>query len=472
MDVYKFICNGKRYIYDSNVNQIAEVDDAIFTAVPDRVEKLMPEKRKEIEEYREKHSLFLPKKKQKMRVDYREIEEELNSNLSHVILNITDRCNFACKYCVFGDSYSYKKNIEKKDMNLETARRAVDFFVDRALKAEELVVGFYGGEPLLRFDSIKEIVNYSKKRIGQAGKGVRFAITTNGSLVTDEVARYFIKNKFSLLVSLDGPRRIHDRYRVDRKGNPTWNGIVTRLKRLRALDPDYYKTHVGFSVVVTPPFELGEIHHFFTSFELMTGGPMFVSLASDQDTTFYERFPATIWDEYRGQIETLKATVVKEVTHGERPDRFVEAFFLKDLYNRWHNRQIGETEDLRINGICIPGRQRTFISSGGDIYPCEKLAYRLPIGNLFRGFDMKRIERLVDEYIRLCDVCFDCWLRRSCQLCFARAIENAGEECCSISKKRKEKACESARKTAERSLEFYTHLMSMDTGIFDRYHSK
>jgi len=477
MDIYKFTSNGKTYVYDSNINQLARVDKAVYNLLPmlpDEIQKKKLSEQeinaiKEIRKYQEQYSMFLPRKKQKIQISFEDVKMDLDNNLSHIILNITDKCNLRCKYCIFGEHYTVNDGTLVNTMSWETARKSVDFLLDHSQNRERLVIGFYGGEPLLKLNLIRKVINYSKNKIKEIGKKVNFAVTTNGTLLTNEACRFLVDEDFSLLVSIDGPKYIHDRYIVDAKQQGTWEKIVEGLKELKQMDPDYYDARVGFSVVLAPPFKLNEVYNFFRNFELRTHGPTFVSIASDRDTTFYDSFSTEIWRVYNDQKKLLQSTLIDVISKGDEPDEFLKSFFLKNIYLQWHSRYIGETSDLQANGICIPGQHRTFVAPKGDIFPCEKLAYRMPIGNVFTGFDLKQIKYLLDKYINLCDNCYTCWLRRSCQICFAKVITSEDHSKYDISEERKNLECRSMQEESKRSIALYAQILETNPDIFDSY---
>ncbi len=473
MDLYKFTQGNSKYIYDSNINQIVKVDDAVYNILPfdmDRIDKenLLPEMREalnEIEEYRKEYNLFRPKKAQRIYIDFEDVKKKLNSNIHHLILNVTDRCNMRCKYCVYGEYYKIGST-RRCTMSWKTAKRAIDFLLEKSELTRNFIVGFYGGEPLLEFELIKKIVLYAKERIKASGKKVRFSITTNGTIIDRDVARFLIDENFSVLISIDGPEDVHDRYRIFRNGKGTWKKINKSLQRIRDIDEDFYMKHVGFSIVLAPPFELIKVHDFFKRFNLSTNGSYIVTIPNRNGTTFYDSFPKEIWLEYDKQIKKLRNIMIDDLMNKKKTDRFIESFFIRDLKRRWHDRMVGESELLNANGICIPGHQRTFIDVKGYIYPCEKLSYRLRIGHISRGFDLQRVKSILDSFINTCEKCYDCWLRRTCSICFSRVVTKSDDGDFEISDERKSICCKKEMKIGESSLLLYVRLLEICPWVF------
>lgn len=164
-----------------------------------------------------------------------------------LVLQATHACNLACKYC-FVEGY-YPKGVV--NMSFDTAKEAIDRFCD--FQRGEVSVGFFGGEPLLNWDLIVRVVDYVENRCSVLGGRCRcggvskkcgvcggtgrrrpsFHITTNGTLIDREKAKFLSEHRFSLIVSIDGPKEVNDKFRVDRKGEGTYDRIMAGLEEIR-----------------------------------------------------------------------------------------------------------------------------------------------------------------------------------------------------------------------------------------------
>ena len=134
------------------------------------------------------------------------VEESLDGNIGQLILQVTQNCNLRCKYCVYSGSYVNRTHSNKR-MSFETAKKAVDFYYRHNRNKKNAIIGFYGGEPLLEMDLIKRVVEYSKKLF--EGKFIVFNITTNATLLTEDIIHFFNDNNIGLTISLDGPKSVH-----------------------------------------------------------------------------------------------------------------------------------------------------------------------------------------------------------------------------------------------------------------------
>jgi uncharacterized protein len=160
----------------------------------------------------------------------------LERKLDSLILQLTQDCNFRCKYCLYSEErYMKQRTHSQKNMTWETARKAVDFFLDHSVDSQHRYVGFYGGEPLLRFDLLKKIVDYTEDRL--KGKPLTYNITTNGSLLTDEIVDYFILHNINTMISIDGPQEVHDKNRVLKSGEGTYDLIMKENKKHKGEKP-------------------------------------------------------------------------------------------------------------------------------------------------------------------------------------------------------------------------------------------
>ena len=173
--------------------------------------------------------------------------ESLDEFLRHrrrlLTLELTQQCNLRCDYCCFGEHYPQTRRPSTSPMSFETARKAVTAFINH--RPKRAGIGFYGGEPLLEFDLLKQIVLFAEEQAGQFATSVGFSITTNGTLLTDEKIHFLAQHEFSVLVSLDGDKKSHDRYRIFRNQNRpekrigSFDTVIKNMTRFVELYPEY-----------------------------------------------------------------------------------------------------------------------------------------------------------------------------------------------------------------------------------------
>ena len=450
--VKKFKTEKNYYIYDVNSNKILQVNETVF----DIVDYIDRKKEEILKKYKHKYSIsninknleLINRAKTRDRIlstnrpnisfgykSMNDIKCALNSNLSHLVLELTERCNQSCKYCGVSGKYSHIRANGKKDMSFETAKKAIDFFMIRSKK--KLSIGFYGGEPLLRFDFIKEVIEYVKDK---KPKEYEFTFTTNGTLFKEKMIKYFSKNNVSILISLDGPKHIHNRYRVFKNGRGTFNAILNNLKKIKKISPEFFTNKISYNAVLAPPYDFESIEDFFYKspfFELRQDHILY-SAVDTHETTFFDDFK--LEDDERKihkEILKLRNRYKNALIKGTYNDLTIE----KQLFNKDFSRINNRPMDLISNefapqGTCFPGTRKLFVNVDGNFYMCERVNSNYAIGNVNYGFSYKRIYNFFKKYEELFKDCKYCWALRLCMKCFNN-IRNGD----SFSEARKEKLC-------------------------------
>lgn len=165
--------------------------------------------------------------------------------LSTIVLNVNTGCNLACRYC-------YKEDLDVpaagRRMKMDVAARSVDLLLSQAHQRPKVGIVFFGGEPLTNMPLIREVVDYAEGRAQELGKTVDFSLTTNATLLTEELIGYFDAHRFGLSVSMDGPRDVHDRNRRTVGGRGTYEAVVRKVRMLLAR---YRSKAVGARVTLT-----------------------------------------------------------------------------------------------------------------------------------------------------------------------------------------------------------------------------
>jgi uncharacterized protein len=156
--------------------------------------------------------------------------------LKTLILHVTDACNLNCGYCYQRADRTVSRGVHP--MSHATARKAVDFLLDRSEGLQDVVLVFFGGEPLLNFAVISATVDYARQKAAEKGKRVDFALTTNGTLLTTETIDFLQTHHLSVTVSLDGWEQIHDRFRRFADGRPSYGVIRENVQRLLRRSPN------------------------------------------------------------------------------------------------------------------------------------------------------------------------------------------------------------------------------------------
>lgn len=181
-----------------------------------------------------------------------EMKDRLSNTLEGMLINITSKCNLACNYCLLGGDYLSHSRLKQKNMSWDVARKAVDFFLSRAKKNGCFRVDFFGGEPLLAFPMIKRVVKYLNDKLSQRNQELMIAITSNGTIMTEEIVDFLSENDALLQFSIDGSKEMHNRNRKFRKsGKGSFDSIIKNLQLISNRNHDFFLNNLRLKAVIT-----------------------------------------------------------------------------------------------------------------------------------------------------------------------------------------------------------------------------
>ena len=368
------------------------------------------------------------------------LKEKTRGVVKALCLHIAHTCNLNCDYCFASQG---KYHGERAVMSFEVGKRALDFLVENSGSRRNLEVDFFGGEPLMNFDVVKELVAYARSIEKEKNKNFRFTLTTNGVLIDDDVIDFANREMSNVVLSLDGRREIHDRHRVDYAGNGSWERIVPKFQRLVESrgGKNYYMrgtfTHENpdFLEDIKVMLDLG--------FNELSMEPV-VCAEGDPAELTREDLPIVL-----DQYEKLAELMIEREREG-RPFTFYH--YMIDLTG-------GPCIYKRISG-CGSGTEYMAVTPWGDLYPCHQFVgeekYRL--GDIYEGVTNTAAQCEFSE----CNVyarpeCRDCWARLYCSGgCAANAYHSTGsvkgvyKYGCELFKKRME--CAIAIQIAKRDM--------------------
>lgn len=390
-----------------------------------------------IETIRDKNLLKINRRSRLRFADYlRDLESQLNASIQSVQLEVTEECNLRCRYCVYSRHVEDSRDFTPADMSDHIARKAIEFLERHSRKSEKAALGFYGGEPLRRFSFIKRCVDYAKEIIRD--RELMFPITTNATLITPEIAEYLTAQDFSVLVSIDGPEDVHDRYRKNRNGKGSFKHTLAGLKLLEEKHRLIKKGFIAVSIVYTPPFSQAKLERINSFFKELDGLPdIYVKITYPNEKTI----PAHLIPE-NGLVQDKDMNqwaFEKYRTGFENSDAVVKGV-IEGNFARLMQRPVYTIPEsgYSLNGCCIPGQKKCQVTVDGRFLLCEKITCNAPaIGHVDSGFDIDTIKRVyVDEYLEAgIDDCSACWGLRLCQVCYIMAYNAEGK--LDMEKKRK-----------------------------------
>lgn len=352
-----------------------------------------------------------------------EIKETLNRKLRLLVLELTSSCNMSCEYCINGVAYNQKDCLISKNLSKEASFNAVDYLINHSQdQVKPLAISFYGGEPILRYPLLKEIIIYAKNQASSKGKEMVFSITTNGTLLTREIIEFLIEHSVQLVISLDGPEEINDRFRKLKNGDGTYHSIIKILQMIKDTNAAYFNLLVRCSVVVMPGANLTELASFFNE--------LHVNLIVNYVDTYGlddAKFRKTT---YSDSIESLKNSLTERLLKegaGILSDTSSHKDFSIALLSPMLKRFLEPKPSSQFMGLgqCIPGASRLYLSVDRYFYPCEKLAGHsfARIGNIETGIDEEKSEYLINQFYETANSkCTGCWISSRCSACLALAI--------------------------------------------------
>lgn len=417
--IHQFKNNGYNIVLDVNSGSIHIVDDITYDIIPlykefdyEHISKKFADKYEqseimeaysEIKELESNNELFT----EDVYEDYIHEFEERETVVKAMCLHIAHDCNLACKYC-FAEEGEYHGH--RAIMKYEVGKAALDFLVKNSGNRKNLEIDFFGGEPLMNFKVVKQLVEYGRQLEPIYNKKFRFTLTTNGILLNDEIIEFCNKEMANVVLSIDGRREINDFMRPFRNQKGSYDIIVPKFKKFadsRNQDKYYVRgtftrNNLDFSKDVLHLADLG--------FKQISVEPVVAQENEDYALTYEDI--NIIKDEY----DKLAVEMIKREKEGRGFNFF---HFMMDLTQ-------GPCVAKRLSG-CGSGTEYLAVTPWGDLYPCHQFVgeedYKL--GNVFTGVDRND---LVNKF-----KCTSVYSKPDCKNCFAKFYCSGG--CCANSNK-------------------------------------
>ena len=339
-----------------------------------------------------------------------ELKEKTAGVVKALCLHVAHTCNLNCSYCFASQG---KYHGDRAVMSFEVGKRALDFLVEHSGTRRNLEVDFFGGEPLMNFQVVKDLVASARSIEKETGKNFRFTLTTNGMLVDDDVIDFANRECHNVVLSLDGRKEIHDRFRVDYNGKGSWETIVPKFQKfVEAREGKGYYMRGTFTHA-NPDF-LKDIRQMLDlGFSELSMEPV-VCAEGDPSALTEEDLPIVL-----EQYEKLAELMLQRDAEG-KPFTFYH--YMIDLTG-------GPCIYKRISG-CGSGTEYMAVTPWGDLYPCHQFVgeEKFRLGDIWEGVTNTDIQ----SEFRNCNVyahpeCRDCWARLYCSGgCAANAYHSTG----------------------------------------------
>jgi uncharacterized protein len=375
-------------------------------------------------------------------------------------LQVTEKCNLRCSYCPYSHSNGSKfRKHSERDMSIEIANLAIKFFNKHA--SLDTSIGFYGGEPFLNFDLVKYVMSEIGKFLPD-WSGIP-TITTNFTRYTPEIGDFLAENDFLSVISLDGPKELHDRYRKTANGNSTFDRIIANLIDLKDRHPDYVKKRISINTVLAPPLDLDAINEFFSvGIGKLKFADFSISAANELNPMFYPSICGGSSYETNNMINDY---LIDKLRCSRSPDDVKNAPLLLNgclpIIERIKNINLPNKEGHLKFRSCIPG-DKILVLIDGSISICDKCE-TLKIGHIKTEIDKDVTKKLVNDWqAALGDSCLTCWASGFCRACYAAAWD--GQK---LNADQLHQYCEDFRCKTEKWLETYLTIFSSDRSFFN-----
>ncbi len=357
-----------------------------------------------------------------------------------ICLHVAHDCNLRCKYCFAGTgAFGGSRTL----MDFETGKRGIDFVLEASGHRNHCEVDFFGGEPLLNFKVVKDLVIYGKKAAAEKNKTIKFTLTTNGVLLDEKVQAYLEQEEISVVLSLDGRPEVHDRMRPYADGRGSYAKVTPLIKQFAAKRPD------------SSPFALGNYYYVrgtYTHFNCDFDRDVLHMADLGINQISVEPVVAGPWDAYAFQEGDLDKIL-------EAYDRLGEELVIRRGQDRGFNffhfnvaLDQGPCIIKRLSG-CGAGHEYVAISPEGDLYPCHQFVGQddYKMGSLYDKDPHRLKSELVQDF-RLANVyakstCQECWARFACSggchaanVSFTKKLTEVYTLGCELQKKRLEVA--------------------------------
>lgn len=460
--VYKcFQVNNRYYLYDRNKNKIIEIQGKDYHVLKNiNSDNEFEVKSKELEIYTKHGFLKESTLKQIRHPATQNLNLFLDNKIEQLTLQVTQKCNLRCSYCFYGEGNYENRNHSNKIMNFETARKGINYILEHSKELNSIYISFYGGEPLLAFDLIKQCVKYINDSV--EGKEIKYGMTTNGTLFNDKNIKFLVENNFSIMVSLDGNKEMHNINRKFSNGEGSFDVVMGNIEYIKREYPEFFR-RINFNTVVSSKCDFKCVKDFFERDKLIDDNNVHISTVNNLYTN---QNYSELDEEYYivNRYENLKVFLLMIGKLGRDSISKLYLDRISNIKNTYRMLQLNNEleEYAHPSGPCIAGAMRLFVNVDGELFPCERVSEKskiMNIGNLDSGLDIEKIKKLINVGQVTKDKCLGCWAFEYCELCAAYADDIDG-----FSSKKRLSFCESVHQAV---LEKFKTICMLDEFGYD-----
>ncbi len=398
--VHVFKYKEYNYIYDNGSGSLHECDDKTYDYLAHMlgqsvdISYLTAAETKEIE-----GDIAVLKEQGLLFKEETEARPAKSSEVKALCIHICHDCNLRCRYC-FADEGAYHS--EREFMSEETAKRAIDFLIENSGNRKVLEVDFFGGEPLMCLDTIKNVVYYAKEKAAAKGKKFLFTTTTNALLLNDEATKFFNEEMENVVLSLDGRKEVHDAIRKTVNGKGSYDLVVGNIKKFVEMRGDKHYYVRGTFTAKNLDFSKDVLFLADNGFDSISLEPVVTDI---EDLAIKPEHLPQILQEYENLC-----------------DKYLEKYEKGEGFNFFHfnvDLEGGPCLSKRVSA-CGAGNEYFSVAPNGDLYPCHQFVgdEKFKMGNVYEG---KLNADIRNTFASNC-----LFTREKCDKCFAKFICSGG----------------------------------------------
>nr|WP_297932353.1 radical SAM protein [uncultured Lachnoclostridium sp.] len=387
------------------------------------------------------------------------LQKKLNEEFKQLILEVTQNCNLRCGYCIYHDGNGTFRNFSNRSMTWETAKKAIDYAFQHS--GDEIAITFYGGEPLVNYDLLKECIEYCRKQENGKRK-ITYSFTSNLTLMTKERAEYFASlGNCSIMGSIDGPEEIHNRFRKTKEQKGSFKKAIDGLRNLIIAYGENAEKMISINAVLAPPYSASlyeKVNNYFKDTEWLPNNIKVHCSYMDPDT-YDVAFPNGIPAITNNESDTdysISDWSIKEVLSSNETK--LQQSIVEDNLLKIHKRFITDKPipTMNRNACCIPGQRRLYVTTDGEYRICERVGKSPSLGNVDIGIDFDKLyESYIQSYeIKAVNKCSNCWCNHLCSMCYVSYC-NENE----IDFEKKFKDCDIEKEMCKRNLIRYHSIL-------------